>query len=310
VNRDKLENYLRKINIHYSINYSLADLTTFKIGGPARLYILPETQDELIRVFSFCMEKKIPFFILGGGSNILVADEGLKSAVIHTQKIKKIKRDGNSIYAAAGVPMSDLTEYAAQNGLGGIDNFYSMPGTVGGAVWINARCYGINISNKLKYVDIMDETLKVKRLLIDEKSFGYKNSPFQKRRVVILGAAFELYEDSKERLLEKMDRYKRDREAKGHFLYPCAGSVFKNNPVFGRPSGEIVDSLGFKGFSIGDACILEHHANIIVNKGKAKAKEVKKIISTVKKKVKETYGIELEEEILFIDDKRKEAGNG
>ena len=292
----------KKINIPSPIllKESMAKHTSFKIGGPADLYVCPRSTDELIRVLSVCIDEKIPFFPLGEGANILVSDEGIDGVVIDMCRLGSIEREGTLLEAGAGTPLSRVSERAAEEGLAGLETFYTMPGSVGGSIWMNARCYGISLSDVLAYVDILDNNLRQIRVKVRREEFEYKKSPFQNTGDIIVGGGFRLMRGDSHSLKTAMREFKRDREKKGHFHYPCAGSVFKNDPAFGMPSGKLVDSLGLRGYALGDANVSEAHANIVVNSGNATAGDVRNLIKLLQKQVKEKYGFLLKEEILYV----------
>jgi UDP-N-acetylmuramate dehydrogenase len=255
---------------------------------------------QLIRILSVCFDEAIPFFPLGEGANILVADRGIDGVVIDMSRIDGIEQKAGLVEAGAGTPLTRVTEYAAETGLAGLENFYSMPGSVGGSIWMNARCYGISLSEVIEYVDILDKDLKERRVRIRREDFGYKQSPFQESGDIILRGGFRLKRGDPSSLKAKMGEFKRDREKKGHFFYPSAGSVFKNDPAFGMPTGQLVDSLGLKGLALGDARVSEAHANIIVNCGSASARDVRSLIELVQSRVQEKYGFRLKEELLYV----------
>ncbi len=301
-NASTLSELVKKININTKIllNETMKNHTSFNIGGPADIFISPKTMEDLINIYTFCIEQEIPFFIRGEGSNILVSDRGIRGIVINTGLITEFELDNDIITVTAGTNISKLAEKTAGMGLSGIDNFYYMPGTVGGAIWINARCYGVSISDSLLFVDVINKSLEKKRVHIDKNQYDYKKSPFQGSKSLILKAGFKLKKGNPVELLKKINGHKEDRYKKGHFDFPCAGSVFKNNRLFGMPTGKIIDALGLKGKVAGKAKVLEKHGNIIVNTGGAAAKEVIELIKLIKYKVKEQYNFDLEEEIIQV----------
>jgi len=274
--------------------------TSFKIGGPADLFVMPSGQEELKRILAACFENSIPFFILGSGANILVSDSGIRGVVIDMENIRGIEVEGRRVSSYAGTPMTDLSLEACNNSLSGLEFIYSMPGSVGGSVWMNARCYGKSISDVLERVTIFDRNLFLQELKVKKDDFGYKVSPFQKTREIILKATFRLKPGKREESQREMDRVRRDRETKGHFLFPSAGSVFKNNRDFGMPTGKLLEKAGLKGLQVGEARISDFHANIIINTGKARASDVRELIEIAEEKVLEKFGFRLEREIIFV----------
>ncbi len=297
-----LRKLLKKINIGCALAYDepLSKYTSFKIGGPAELFVAPATLEDLMGVFTLCLKEGIPYFGLGEGANILVSDRGMKGIVIDMSNFCDIDIDETLVTAMAGAPMSRVVEKAARKGLAGVEAFSYMPGSVGGSMWMNARCYGVSLSDVLEFVELIDGDFRLKRLPVTREEFDYKRSPFQRMQAVIIRGGFRLRSGDPDHLAAKTEEYRGDRERKGHFLHPCAGSVFKNNRSFGAPTGRLIDALGLKGFSIGGAKVSEKHANIIVNVGGATAEDVRNLVEHVKRKVKEKYGFQLEEELLFV----------
>ncbi len=297
---------LEKINISGQIrtDVPMNKHTTFRTGGRADYFAVPSDYDDLIKLLDFTKEYSVPVFILGGGANILVSDRGIRGLIIDMGDLSEIKFEDNLCIAGAGFPISELAEAAAEKKLKGLDFIYGMPGSVGGAVWMNARCYGVSISDILIKVDYLDEKLEFRSLEVNEisDSFSYKSSPFQNSSKVILSAVFSLEKGDQEKILHKMDQHKEDRKCKGHYRYPSAGSVFKNNRAFGKPTGAIIDSLGLKGYSVGDAQIADFHGNIIINRGSALSNDIKSIIDYARELTQKKLGLELETEIQFVGD--------
>lgn len=291
-----------KINIEGAVRLEepLHRHTTFEVGGPAEVYVRPQTIEDVQTVVRTALQAGVPYFVLGGGSNILVSDRGLRGIVLDVRGFNRTSHEETRFVAEAGLPISDAAARAAELGLGGIHFLYSMPGSVGGAVWMNARCYGSSISEVLQEVRLVDERGELEVYRPRSEDFGYKRSPFQNRRTVIIDAAFRLTPSDPERLWAQMHEYYSDREEKGHFAAPSAGSVFKNNRSFGRPSGAIIDGLGLRGYQIGGARISDKHANIIVNTGTATAADIRALIELMEQRVKEQEGIALEREVLFV----------
>jgi UDP-N-acetylmuramate dehydrogenase len=279
--------------------------TTFQVGGPADLYFRPETVDEVTQIVHAAREENIPLFVLGGGANILVSDRGIRGIVLDTAAFASVRfeaqADGSMLFrAGAGMAVSDASAEAAGQNLSGMAFIYAMPGSVGGAVWMNARCYGASISDILVHVDYIDEAGSFHHYIPQAEDFAYKISPFQGRRTVILEAAFRLLPGSAELLWKEMREVEADRRKKGHFAAPCAGSVFKNNREFGAPSGRIIDGLGLRGFSIGGAKVSDLHANIVVNTGSATAADIKAVMDHLQQSVLRERGFLLDPEVLLV----------
>jgi UDP-N-acetylmuramate dehydrogenase len=278
----------------------LAGRTSFRLGGPADLLAAPRTPEEAARIVALCTRESVPCFVLGGGTNILVSDKGVRGVVIDLTLLSGLQAEGTLITALGGTPVSALSEFGLSKGLAGMEFAYSLPGSVGGAVWMNARCYEREISDVLEFVDYLDPDIGRRRLAMRRDEWDYKVSPFQGMRGVILQAGFRLAPGNPRQIEDRMQEHRQDRERKGHFLFPCAGSVFKNNRAFGAPTGVIVDSLGLKGRRIGGAQVAPFHGNIIVNTGGATARDVRALIELVEEEVRRRLGFRLEREVLLV----------
>lgn len=274
--------------------------TTFRVGGPADVYVRPQDIEELAELRRFARRHLIPTFILGGGANIVVADRGLRALVIDVGGIDHVRIAGERMTVGAGLPISDAADRAASAGLGGLDFLYSMPGSTGGAVWMNARCYGSSIIDILEKVDYLDEDGAGHTMEPDPESFGYKRTPFQTHDWIIVEARFRLRAETEALLRSRMESYKADRTSKGHFAWPCAGSLFKNNRDFGEPTGKLLDRLDLRGTRIGGAKISDLHANIVVNDSGASACDIDALARLMERRAREAFGIELEREVLFV----------
>jgi UDP-N-acetylmuramate dehydrogenase len=285
----------------------MAGHCTFKAGGPADCLIRPFGEGFpgfVAALIGSARAEDVPVFILGGGANILAADAGIRGVVLDTggwNGHEELKEGALRFRSGTGLDAAAAT--AAKAGLCGLEFLAGMPGSVGGAVWMNARCYGREIADALIETEIMDFSLsppKTSRLPVNRAEFGYKRSPFQDRDVFILSAAFQLASDNEDQILARMDANRRDRGEKGQYRFPSAGSVFKNNPDFGKPTGKIIDELGLRGLQIGGARIADWHGNFIVNTGGAKARDIRALADEAAARVKDATGFTLEPEILFI----------
>jgi UDP-N-acetylmuramate dehydrogenase len=277
----------------------MAAHSSFRIGGPADLYVLPASPGEAAGVLRVCAQEAVPWFLLGGGTNILVSDLGIRGVVIDMSPLAGILVEGSLVVAQGGTPVSEVAEFALARGLSGMEFAYSLPGSVGGAVWMNARCYGGEVSDVLEYVDYLGADLVMRRYSMDRGDWSYKHSPFQGSRRVILAAGLRLAPGERDGMQARMLSHRSDRERKGHFLHPCAGSIFKNNRAFGAPTGQLIDSLGLKGTRIGGAQVAPFHGNIFINTGDARASEVRALIELVENEVRTRLGFELEREVIL-----------
>jgi UDP-N-acetylmuramate dehydrogenase len=290
----------------------MADHTSFKVGGPADLWIHPEGDifpEYAALLLEEARREGIPVFILGGGANIVVSDRGIRGIVLDTGGFKgehgpELSPPADHCLSfAAGISADEASEAAAVRGLSGLEFLAGMPGSIGGALWMNARCYDCSVSDVLVAAEYLDgDTGGREVLTVKQEEFGYKKSPFQGKNRLILGASFALEPRPEGEIRTEMEEHRRDREEKGHYRFPSAGSAFKNNRLFGAPTGKIIDQLGLRGMEVGDAQVAPWHGNIIINRGKARAEDIRLLVEQVKARVKDALGFELEPEILFTGD--------
>lgn len=285
--------------MQFQRNIPLKDYTTFKIGGPAKYFCVVKNKEDLIKAVSFAKEEKLPYFILGGGSNLLVSDKGYGGLVIKMQNTECLPQN-TQITAGAGITLARLLGCAANAGLSGLEWASGIPGaTLGGAVRGNAGAFNSETKDSIVRVEAFDfRGLKFKTFTKKECKFAYRSSIFKKNpSLIIWSCVLKLENKDKEKIKEKMVEvlsYRREKHPK----LPSAGSVFKNlKKVRAR---DLIEEAGLKGKKIGGAQISEQHANFIVNAGGAKAKDVLKLIDSAKKDVKNKFGVVIEEEIQFL----------
>jgi len=286
----------------------MANHCSFKVGGPADCLLRPSGEGFpafAAALLARARAEGIPLFILGGGANIVLADSGLRGIVLDMGGwIGKTRLGENRLRFRSGTSLDEAVEVAASARLSGLEFLAGMPGSIGGAVWMNARCYGREISDLLVETEVIDFSRYVPeifRLPANPKEFGYKRSPFQSRRMLILSASFKLKPGEAGSIRAEMDGFRRDREDKGHYRFPSAGSVFKNNPAFGKPTGKIIDELGLCGLRIGGAQVAPWHGNMIVNTGDATAADIHALTEELAARVRSATGFNLEPEILFVN---------
>jgi UDP-N-acetylmuramate dehydrogenase len=289
----------------------MAGHTTFKVGGPAEVWARPSAEcfsDFAAALMGKARALGIPLFILGGGANLVAADRGIPGIVLDTTAwtgwdfSEAPGSGGQAVFmrVRSGTPADAAADAAAERGWGGLEFLAGMPGSIGGAVWMNARCYERQVSEALLRTEIFDETLR--RLWVPrvEGAFGYKKSPFQGRDALIVAAEFRLEKRAGAAAQAEMAGFRKDREAKGHYRFPSAGSVFKNNRRFGKPTGKIIDELGLRGLRVGGAQLAPWHGNIIINTGGASAADIRRLTEMLEERVKRETGFDLEREIIFI----------
>lgn len=294
-----------------SFAVSLKNKTGFKIGGKADIFFEPVTDQQLIKGLNFFAGNGIPISILGGGQNVLISDEGVEGVTVSLKRLHRITHSGMQLTVEAGAKTEQVSKYCARHGLAGFEDFARLPGTVGGAVYMNARCYEKDICEHLADVTVLQFTggaFVEKRLEVKTTDFAYKTSPFQKARsgielldggTIILSATFNLAREKRRLLYRTRAERIRDRKRKHQFAHPSAGSTFKNNRQFGKSSGAIIDELGLKGLTVGKAQVAPYHGNFIINAGGATARDVRALIETVQQRVFEVRGFRLEPEVIF-----------
>jgi UDP-N-acetylmuramate dehydrogenase len=279
--------------------------TTFRIGGPADLYVRPSAEcfaSYTAALLKLSRAESVSVFIVGGGSNLLVSDAGIRGVVLDTGAWSGVAREDGTeglVVFRSGTPTDEAVRWAASNGYAGLEDFAGLPGTIGGAVWMNARCYDSQFSDILAGVTLLDECFKTVFVPVDGVGFGYKKSPFQCREVLILSAALSLRVSDRALIAGKTEARRREREEKGHFRYPSAGSVFKNSREHGKPAGKIIEELGLRGARSGGAEIAPWHGNFIVNTGGATAADVKQLIAFAEEEALQKFGFKFEREIIF-----------
>lgn len=295
---------LSKINLtgSWKVNEPLADHTTFGIGGPADAMVFPRTVDDVRAVRALAKREGLPLFVLGKGANLLVSDRGIRGLTINLTTLDAWSHQRGLLVAQAGLDVSAAAEAGRSKGFSCLEFLNAMPSTVGGAVYMNARCYGAEIADVLEEVLVLDETNEPRTVPFVRDQWAYKVSPFQTHDWLIVEARFRTKPADPAEVERVMRENAADRESKGHFRLPCAGSVFKNNHAFGAPSGVLIDRVGLKGLRRGRAVVSAWHANIIVNEGGATAADLRALIEEVKARVLSATGFALEEEVIYAGD--------
>ena len=281
------------------LNEPMSRHTSYGIGGPAGAYITPRDQDDLQRILHFADEQNIPVFFIGSGSNLLVADEGINGIVITLIKsFNKLEIKGCHIYAETGVMLGHMVKHCIKQKLTGLETMVGVPGTLGGALMMNAGAFGSEISNCLKNVDVMTLTGKIKQYSVKDIDFHYRHSSFKKDEI-IMSANFVLKKATKQEIMNKRAKASAGRKETQPLRFRSAGSLFKN-PKKDVAAGYLIDKAGLKGTHRGDAEISEKHANFFVNHGKANAEDVVFLIRLARKTVEKKFGINLELEVKTL----------
>lgn len=302
-------------------NVLLKNHTTFKIGGPAKYFFEARNTEELIEALKVARKNKLPFFILGEGSNLLVSDKGYNGLVIKIAN-GKFKIENLSVWAEAGVSLATLVRETGKRGLSGLEWAGGLPGTFGGAVFGNAGAFGGETKDNIVLVEALDKNFRVRKLSKKQCRFAYRNSIFKKRSWIVLSGVLRLKKGDKKQIQAVALSHIKQRKDKGPLEHPNAGSIFKNCDVRGTPKKvvkmfrEVIKPDPFPviptaaiiamvphlvGSRVGKAQVSTKHPNFIVNLGGASARDVKSLIQLVKQRVKNKFGIEIKEEIRYIE---------
>lgn len=279
----------------YLRNEPLKKHTSFKIGGPADYFCAPKSVEEVIEALQFSHEHKLPVAIIGAGTNLLALDKGFRGMAIKLAGgLNKITVQGNTAYAGAGVYIPLLLKTLLRKGLSGLEFMFGIPGTVGGALVMNAEAWGKEIGSAVVSADVIDGKGKAASLNRKNLRFGYRKSALQSGKWIVTGVIFKLKKDKPSNIRKRMEEYLRKRIAAQPLGIPSAGSIFKN-PKFNR-AGKILDETGCKGMRVGDAAVSKKHANFIVNLGEATARDVIRLMTKMQKAAK----VALEPEIRIV----------
>ncbi len=274
--------------------------TTFRIGGAADTYVKVTSLSKLSAIIRECRESDIDYMIIGNGSNILVSDEGYRGVVIRLDgDFRKISLvDDDTIYCGAGATLASLCKFALNSGLSGLEFAWGIPGTVGGAIFMNAGAYGGEMKDVVYSVNHLTPEGESGRIESDNLNFGYRTSVYRGNNAIITGVTLKLKKDDPENIRARMDDYMGRRSSKQPLDYPSAGSVFKRPE--GAFAGALIEQCGLKGYSHGDAQVSEKHAGFIINRAKATANDVKSLIREVQTKVYDETGYNLECELIIL----------
>lgn len=272
--------------------------TTFRAGGPADWFVIPETADELKAVLAACKKAGEPWYVVGNGSNLLVSDAGVRGVVISTGRFDRLEVSGKHLRAGAGVLLSKAAGEALKNGLTGLEFAAGIPGSVGGALVMNAGAYGSEMRDVLKSVTVLTESGQVKTLPAEELELGYRTSSILRNHYLVLEAELSLSEGDPEAIHGRMRELAERRREKQPLEYPSAGSTFKR-PA-GYFAGKLIEDAGLKGFSVGGAEVSEKHAGFVINRGNAAAADIYSLCMEVRRKVFEQTGVALELEVKLL----------
>lgn len=273
--------------------------TSFKIGGPADIFVSPEKIEDLIYTLDVCKNNNIPYFIIGNGSNLLVGDGGYRGVIIQiSRNMSNITIEENQVYAQAGALLVKVANACLDAHLTGFEFAHGIPGTIGGAVYMNAGAYDGEIKQVLLSADVIDQRGNIRTLTNEELELGYRTSKAQKEQMIVLGARITLQPGNQEEIREKMNHLAYLRRTKQPLTLPSAGSTFKRPE--GCFAGKLIMDAGLRGCRVGDAAVSEKHCGFVVNLGEATAKDVKELMNHIQRTVREKFGKDLYPEVRII----------
>lgn len=277
----------------------LKKYTSFKISSIAKYFVDVYEADDIVKAIQFAREHDIDYFLLGNGSNVLFQKENYDGMIIHVgEHFSKLSVDGSKIIAQAGALLADVSKFALEHSLSGLEFACGIPGSVGGAVFMNAGAYDGEMKDVIKKVQFIDKELEIRCVDCSQEDFEYRNSFIQKEGAIVLHTIMSLQKTDASKIKEKMDEFTYKRTSKQPLEYPSAGSAFKRPPGFF--AGKLIEESGLKGFCIGDACVSEKHCGFIINKGDATAHDIIELVSHIQKTVYEKFGVQMEREFKII----------
>ena len=300
---NKYNNYVNLFTTFYNdedvkIDEKLRQYVNFKVGGPADILVTPRNVDQIVKTVNICKENNIPFYVIGNGSNLLVKDGGFRGVVILLTQVKDITVDGDRIKAECGAMLKQVSDKAVENSLTGFEFACGIPGTVGGAVFMNAGAYNGEMSQVIESADVINEKGEIITLTKEELELGYRSSIVMKKGYVVLSATFKLKKGTIKSIKDLVADLTDKRESKQPLEYPSAGSTFKRPE--GYFAGKLIQDAGLKGYSVGGAAISEKHSGFVINKGGATAKDILDLIHHIQDEVKRQFGVDLHTEVRII----------
>lgn len=283
-----------------ALEENMSSHVTFRTGGPAEYYVRPNRQ-QIQPVLELCRRFDVPWMVIGNGSNLLVGDRGIRGLVMEIGRMMdRISIDGEFVTAEAGALLSSAARYAAKESLTGMEFASGIPGTVGGAVVMNAGAYGGEIKQLLKSVTVLTEDGQERELGAEELDLGYRHSCILERRLIVLEAKLQLSKGNPEEISDRMEELKNRRVEKQPLEYPSAGSTFKRPE--GYFAGKLIQDTGLRGYQVGGAQVSEKHCGFVINREKAVSKDIRQLITDVQDRVEAQFGVRLEPEVKFIGD--------
>lgn len=296
-----LENRLKLIagDSNVRCDEPMSSHCTFRAGGTAKYYVIPDEYKKVRDVLRLCVEENIPYYVIGNGSNLLVQDDGFDGVIIEIDSaLAKIEINGNEIVAKAGAKLSKIAVKALNESLTGFEFAHGIPGNLGGAVTMNAGAYGGEMKDVLKWVKVLDNNGEMKTLKAEELELGYRTSIIVKEKMIVLEACIELHEGNRDEIEMHMKELMAKRKEKQPLEYPSAGSTFKRPE--GYFAGKLIQDAGLKGYRVGGAMVSEKHSGFVINYDNATATDIINLMKDVRKKVYEEFQVTLEPEVKFL----------
>lgn len=289
---------LKEISASALKNESMKNHTSFKIGGDADFMVFPKSVEEIKNIISLCKNENVKYMVMGNGSNMLVSDKGIEGVIIKiSDSMSYVEIRDEEIYAEAGVLLSTLSHKALDASLSGLEFASGIPGTLGGAVVMNAGAYGGEMKDVITHVGYMDKDGNIQEIKNEDAEFSYRKSIFSENEYIVIYVKMKLFTGERDEIKEKMADFNQRRRDKQPLNLPSAGSTFKRPE--GYFAGKLIEDAGLKGYGIGGAKVSEKHSGFIVNYNNATAEDVCKLIAEVQEKVKKRFGVELEPEVKF-----------
>ena len=283
---------------HVQENISLAGYTTFRIGGPADVLVQAGEEEQLEKVLAWCRESGRPWILLGRGSNVLVDDAGFRGSVILLNgTLAQIEVRGDQITAGAGASLARIARTALEHELTGVEYAAGIPGTLGGAVYMNAGAYGGEIGRTVSSIRYLDKE-GIHEIGPEEAGFEYRSSRFMRENAIVLGAEMTLQPGDRQAIMDRMQELAEQRKSKQPLEYPSAGSMFKRPEGFF--AGKLIQDAGLAGYSVGGAQVSEKHCGFVINRGNATAEDVRELVRQVADRVEQTFGVRLEPEVRYL----------
>ena len=296
-----LENRLKLIagDSNVRCDEPMSSHCTFRAGGTAKYYVIPDEYKKVRDVLRLCVEENIPYYVIGNGSNLLVQDDGFDGVIIEIDSaLAKIEINGNEIVAKAGAKLSKIAVKALNESLTGFEFAHGIPGNLGGAVTMNAGAYGGEMKDVLKWVKVLDNNGEMKTLKAEELELGYRTSVIVKEKMIVLEACIELHEGNRDEIEMHMKELMANRKEKHPLEYPSAGSTFKRPE--GYFAGKLIQDAGLKGYRVGGAMVSEKHSGFVINYDNATATDIINLMKNVRKKVYEEFQVTLEPEVKIL----------